>query len=118
MSTNEPGEHEDDFAMTYPCFVGLSPSGAPELIVVDGVTCVCLFTDADLADAFHRANYGEKADPAGVEVLPASDRLALIKQLGGLKPQLSTQGCGHVAIDPGRGPRVLCAAIDELMSGL
>ncbi len=118
MSTNQPGEHEDDFAMTCPCFVGLSPSGATELIVVDGMTCICLFTDADLVDAFHRAKYGEKADPAGVEVLPAPDRLTLIKLLDGLKPQLSTQGCGHVEIDPGRWQRVLCAAIDDLIGGL
>jgi hypothetical protein len=56
--------------------------------------------------------------PDGIEVLPASDRLALIKLLGDLKPQLATQDCAHVAIDPGPGQRVLCAAIDELISGI
>lgn len=44
-----------DFEMTYPCYFLHNAAGNPEVVQVDGNTCLCLFTDQDFGRAILQA---------------------------------------------------------------
>jgi hypothetical protein len=109
---------EVDFAMTYPCHFLMNGQGNPESVVIDGESCICLFTDRDLVERFYKDKYGDNFATRAIEVLTMPERLALIQTLRDWQPQLTPQGCIHVAIDTSPGKTAAYVTFAELLKEL
>jgi hypothetical protein len=107
-----------DFAMTYPCYLLLTASGNPESIVVDGRTCVCLFTDEDLVKGFYRGKYGPSASDREFEVDAFLEYDGLIGTIREWEKEFADQGVFHIAIDPTPGKMTAYVEIQEFIAKL
>ena len=108
-----------EFRMQYPCRISLAPDGIPELIIVNGAKCVCLFQDAGLMISFSMGKYGITDGLGQIDAWTSNNPDELANLLAKLKPQLASQDCTHIAVDPGApDDLVLYAGIDELISVL
>jgi hypothetical protein len=105
MQDDDP---QDDFAMTYPCFLLLTASGNAEGVVMDGVPCVCLFTDQDLTERFYKERYGEAFVTREVEVMRCDGAREVTELLSRVE-QTTT-----LAIDPRLG-RALVTTIEDFV---
>lgn len=105
-------QSDQDFVMSYPCFlVGREP-GSFTTVDVDGIQCLCLFMDEDLAMR-HR-----EQDGPGVMLTPFFNRENLLNALEMLEPELRDDGILHVAIDSAPGKRTLAAPVADLIAEL
>ena len=105
-----------DFVMTYPCFFLLNENGNPESVIIDGLYCLCLFTDFDLVESFYKSKYGNHFVTKEIDALRCDDRGKLVSFLREEKSNLAEQNVQHLAIDTTPGKMTMCVDIQEFIN--
>lgn len=104
-----------DFVMTFPCYFLQTERGNIESVVVNGDTCICLFTDSDILETWYQEKYSANFIPRTADVVKILNIGELRGTLEEIHPQLVAQDVYHLVIDPTPGKLVGQVTIREFL---
>ena len=106
-----------DFTMTYPAYVIKDNTGRPELVEIDGATCVGMFTDRAVMQGFYNDKHREKSQPTfKCFVFKSVD--VLLQFFEAFQPAFDSEGVGCVAVNVQPGEPPMYAPIRDFVEHL
>lgn len=113
---------DDEFHMTYPCYFLCGNRGGLVCINVNGVDCVCFFTEVATLQAFERSQRLQLKNapdiPMQVAFIKCDDRDELISRLIAAKRDLAATDVQHLAINPITGQPIAFIGIADFVAAL